>query len=96
MRLASALALVALLSCGTPKPRPVVPPGEASCDEACTHVQTLGCSSDEGCGYGLSKDLCLRLCRNVAVNDPGVPTCLNRADTRDKLNKCGTPDDSEE
>ncbi len=74
------IALALLTGCGTPKPPPIVPPGEVGCELACTHVSTLGC--------GTGKRLCMELCYPVARNAPDYPTCLAGAATCEGLNAC--------
>jgi hypothetical protein len=79
------VALFGCHGCGAPKPPPVVPAGEASCDQACANAAALPC--------GLSSGLCLRLCRGVATHNPAYPTCLYRATTCAEESACGGPDD---
>lgn len=72
------------VGCGITKPVPVVPAGDASCDQACANASALPC--------GLSSALCLRLCRGVAAHNPAYPTCLYGAKTCADENACGGTD----
>lgn len=74
-------ALMALTGCGLLKPKPEVPPGEVSCDNACTYVAAMKC--------GTSRALCDRLCSNIAENDPTYPTCLAGKESCAGLDECG-------
>lgn len=76
-----AAALVMAAGCGTPKPKPDVPPGEVSCLEGCNSAALLGCD--------VSMDLCMRACQAIAGNDPTFPTCLWRATTCAHVTACG-------
>lgn len=72
--------------CGVPKPPPVVPAGEVSCEEACTHVE------HDLPLCGTSKFVCeTQLCDPNAVNDPTFPTCLRRAESCEAITACDNP-----
>ena len=73
------------VGCGVPKPLPVVPAGDASCDQACANATAVP-------GCGLSSGLCIRACRSVAMHNPGYATCLYKARTCDDENACGGPE----
>lgn len=74
-------ACAAPAGCGVPKPPPLVPPGEQSCDVGCARVVELHC--------GTSAELCHRLCDGVARHNPAYPTCLARGATCAAENACG-------
>lgn len=77
-----------LASCGTPKPLPVVPAGQASCDQACANAVAV--STAQSCG--LSSPFCLRTCRGIAAHNPAYATCVYKATTCSEQNDCGGSD----
>ena len=88
-----ALAVVACsttstVGCGHNKPTPVVPAGEASCDQACANVSALP-------ECGTSSELCLRICRGIAMHNPKYATCVYHARTCIESRACGGQDNDE-
>jgi hypothetical protein len=78
-----AIALMVLLvGCGALKPRPYVPEGEATCNEACFHIE------NDLPLCRVNQDLCMRLCSNVSYNNPAFATCLAHATDCPAIDAC--------
>ena len=85
------LAAVALGACSTtsvgcaaPKPAPVTPAGQASCDQACMNAVAISC--------GLSSTFCRRVCNGIAAHNAAWATCVYKARSCADINVCSGDD----
>jgi len=79
--------LIALSTCGPPKPDPKLPTDTHNCDDACTKLKSLGCEEGEPLEDGTS---CVEFCTKTQESGHALnPSCVMTIKSCDELEpKC--------